>query len=294
MTGYGRAEGRHTGLAIVVEVRSVNHRHCEVMMRLPRGLQAFEDRLRSRVLANVSRGRLDVTVSVNGEGMAGSLDLRLDLALARQYVARLKDLQRHLRLPGSPDLALMAGYRDLIKGVERPSDDEAVAIAVERVLVRALRALASMRRHEGQSLERDLSGRLHEIDRRLEAIRVRLPEIAQEQLVRLQSRLNRLLEGTPAARERLDPTRLAQEVALLADRSDVSEEVTRLESHLQQFRGFLRKSEPVGRSLDFLLQEMSREVTTIGSKVGNVAVTQEIIALKTELEKIREQVQNVE
>src|SRR3989475_2074413 len=135
---------------------------------------------------------------------------------------------------------------------------------------------------------------LQEVEGRLRTIRQRLPAIVDERAARLQERVKRLLEGAGAGRDSVDQSRLAQEVALLADRSDVSEELTRLDSHLDQFRAFLRKTEPVGRSLDFLLQEMNREINTIGSKVGDTVVTQEVVAVKAELEKIREQVQNVE
>ena len=292
MTGYGRAEGRYKTVPIVVEVRSVNHRHCEVVTRLPKIMQWHEERFRKQVQDRLSRGRIDVSVSFNGDGEAAGLELRLDHALARQYLAALKELQRDLRLPGSPDLALLASYRDIIKITDQPADNRRATAAAERGLEKALAALLSMRRDEGQALERDLSLRLSEIEQRMATIRERLPVIVKEHFTRLQGRLNRLLEGT--AHAPLDPARVTQEIALLADRGDVSEEVTRLESHLRQFRNFLRKSEPVGRSLDFLLQEINREVTTIGSKVGDLNVTQEILAVKAELEKIREQVQNVE
>ena len=294
MTGYGRAEGRYKAMPIVVEVRSVNHRHCEILTRLPKSLQRHEERFKNRVQSRLSRGRVDVSVSFNGEGDTGRQALRLDRELARQYLRLLKDLQRDLRLPGSPDLALIASYRDIIKTTERQADDQRAVAAAERVLEKALGALLSMRRDEGHALERDLSIRLGEIEQRIETIRERLPHIMKEHFTRMQGKVNRLLEGTQAASVALDPARITQEVALLADRGDVSEEITRLESHLRQFRNFLRKAEPVGRSLDFLLQEINREVTTAGSKVGDLAVTQEILALKAELEKIREQVQNVE
>jgi len=292
MTGYGRAEGRYKTVPIVVEVRSVNHRHCEVVTRLPKSMQRHEERFRKQVQDRLSRGRIDVSISFNGDGEPVGLELRLDHALARQYLAALKELQRNLRLPGSPDLALLATYRDIIKITDQPADDRRATAAAGRVLEKALAALLSMRRDEGQALERDLSLRLSEIEQRMATIRQRLPVIVKEHFTRLQDRLHRLLEGT--AHASLDPARIAQEIALLADRGDVSEEVTRLESHLRQFRNFLRRSEPVGRSLDFLLQEINREVTTIGSKVGDLAVTQEILTVKAELEKIREQVQNVE
>ncbi len=293
MTGYGRAEGRHKGTPIVVEVRSVNHRHCEVVSRLPRALQAYDERVRGVVQAHLSRGRVDVTVTFSGERDTGR-GLMLDLTLARRYLALLTDLRRKLKLAGSPDVGLVAGFPNVIKPAELAVEDRGAVRAVEQVLTRALKAVAGMRVHEGRALERDLSARVDEIERHLAAIRQRLPDIIQEYAARLRGRVTRLLEGTGEGKDRIDPSRLAQEVALLADRSDVSEELTRLDSHLEQFRGFLRKSEPVGRSLDFLLQEINREITTIGSKVGDVAVTQEIVAVKAELEKVREQVQNVE
>jgi uncharacterized protein (TIGR00255 family) len=293
MTGYGRAEGSHKGTPIVVEMRSVNHRYCEVVAKMPRAFQAHEERLKSLVQSQVARGRVDVTVNYNGERDPGR-GVQLDKGLARRYLALLKQLQRELRVEGTPDLALLAGFRDIIRPVELAGEDRQAVRVVERTLNRALKILAGMRRKEGLALERDLLARLDEIERRLAAIRARLPGILQEHHARLQTRVNRMLEGVAGIREQVDPGRLAQEVALLAERNDVSEEITRLDSHLRQFKSFLRKSEPVGRSLDFLLQEMNREVNTIGSKVADAAVTQEIVAMKAEFEKLREQVQNVE
>src|SRR5205823_5444320 len=157
MTGYGRAEGRYRTVPIVVEVRSVNHRHCEVVTRLPKIMQRHEERFRNRVQKRLSRGRIDMSVNFNGEGESAGLELRLDHALARQYLAVLKELQRDLRLPGSPDLALLATYRDIIKVTDQPANYRRAIAAVERVLEKALGALLSMRRDEGQALERDLS-----------------------------------------------------------------------------------------------------------------------------------------
>jgi uncharacterized protein (TIGR00255 family) len=294
MTGYGRADGRYKTVPIVVEARSVNHRHCEVVTKLPRLMQRHDERFKARVQRRLGRGRIDVSVSFNGEGEASPEALRLDRGLARQYMALLKELQRDLGLSGSVDVGLLASYRDIIKTNEQPVEDQGAVAAAERVLEKALGALLSMRRDEGRALARDLTARLKDIEQRIATIRERLPQIVEEHAGRLQARVNRLLEGSPTGRGALDPARLAQEVALLADRGDVSEELTRLESHLQQFRSFLRKSTPVGRSLDFLLQEINREVATVGSKVADLAVTQEILGVKAELEKIREQVQNVE
>lgn len=293
MTGYGRAEGRHKGTPIAVEVRSVNHRHSEVVAKVPRVLQAHEDRIRNLVQSHVARGRVDVAVNFNGERDAGR-GLVLDRALASRYLALLTELRRELGLKGKPDVALLAGFKEIFKPAEAAAEDPGAVRATEKVLERALKALDRMRRHEGRTLERDLLARLQEIAGRLRTIRLRLPAIVQERQARLQERVNRLLEGSGGGKDGVDQVRIAQEVALLADRSDVSEELTRLDSHLDQFRTFLHKPEPVGRSLDFLLQEMNREVNTIGSKVGDTSVTQEIIALKAEFEKIREQVQNVE
>ena len=293
MTGYGRAEGRHKGTPIIVEVRSVNHRHSEVVAKLPRVLQAHEDRIRNLVQSHVARGRVDVAVNFSGERDPGR-GLVLDRALARRYLTLLKELQRELGLKGAPDVALLAGFRDIIKPAELAAEDPRAVRATEKVLGQALKALDRMRRHEGRTLERDLLARLQEIAGHLRTIRLRLPDIVQERQARLQERVNRLLENSGGGKDGMDQARVAQEVVLLADRSDVSEELTRLDSHLDQFRNFLHKSEPVGRSLDFLLQEMNREVNTIGSKVGVTAVTQEIVALKAEFEKIRKQVQNVE
>lgn len=293
MTGYGRAEGRHKQTPITVEIRSVNHRHSEVVTKVPRALQSQEDLIKSLVQSRVARGRVDVAVSFNGERDPGR-GLVLDRALARRYLALLTELQRELGLKGTPDVALLAGFRDIIKPAEAAGDDPGAARAAEKILARALQALDRMRRHEGRALERDLLARLQTIAGRLRAVRRRLPVIVKERQARLQERVNRLLARAGGGQDGVDPSRVAQEVVLMADRSDVSEELTRLDSHVDQFRSFLRTSEPAGRSLDFLLQEMNREVNTIGSKVGDTTVTQDIVWLKAEFEKVREQVQNVE
>src|SRR5439155_9242715 len=251
MTGYGRAEGHHKGTPITVEVRSVNHRHSEVTTKLPRALQAHEDRIRGLVQARVARGRVDVTVNFSGERDPGR-GIVLDRPLARRYHALLKELQRELGLTGSPDATLLASFRDVIRPAELAAEEPGAVRAVERVLGQALKALDEMRRQEGRTLERDLLARLQEVEGRLRTIRQRLPAIVDERAARLQERIKRLLESAGAGRDSLEKSRLAQELAFLADRSDVSEELTRLDSNLAKFRAFFGKTEPMGRSRDFL------------------------------------------
>ena len=288
MTGYGKREGAHSAGSVMVEVRSVNHRFCEVQVRLPRFLADMEERIKKTVQRRCARGRVDVTVSVGGS-VEGERVLRLDRSLVRQYDRLLRELQRELKLQGSVDLALLAGFRDIISVAERGIATEPVKRLVERLTAGALMELDAMRRREGAQLARDIGARLREIQYEVGLIEVRAPEIARGHFQRMKVRVAALLETGSA-----DAGRLSTELAVYADRSDVTEEITRLRSHLVQFDRALRKKDPVGRTLDFLLQEMGREINTVGSKANDADVASRVVQIKGELEKIREQVQNIE
>jgi uncharacterized protein (TIGR00255 family) len=288
MTGYGRREGSWAGGSLTVEIRAVNHRFLEVVARLPRSLASFEEEFKRIIQGQAGRGRFELTVMVAGD-REGDKTLALNRSLARQYHKVLKDLQRELRLAGTVDLSLMATFRDLITPAEHPAKSGALKQAAARLLRGALADLEGMRRREGETLKRDLTARLEMVQSEVQSIADRAPAVVQEYFLRMKARVDRLL-----APEQADPGRLNQELAAYADRSDVTEEVTRLRSHLEQFDAALASRKPVGRTMDFLLQEMGREVNTIGSKANDAEISTRVVQVKGELEKIREQVQNIE
>lgn len=288
MTGYGRREATLSGTSVVAEVRAVNHRHCEIVTRLPKALASREDEFKKQVQARCQRGRIEVTVSLSGKA-DGEKMVSLDHALAKQYYRMLYGLQKELRLKGTIDLALLAGFRDIVTLSEKPQNDHRLGTLAARLLSGALSDLDAMRRREGQALARDTRQRLKLIEETVAAVEARAPKSVEAHFERMKARVAAL-----TASPQVDAGRLAQELAIYADRSDVTEELTRLRSHLAQFEGALKNPEPVGRTLDFLLQEIGREVNTVGSKANDAEIGGHVVRLKAELEKIREQVQNVE
>jgi uncharacterized protein (TIGR00255 family) len=288
MTGYGRGEVQALGGACVVEVRSLNHRYCEIAVKTPRGFTALDNRIRDIIRSRFSRGRFDVHVSV--ELPPSSLRrLVVDHALARQLYIALTDLGRDLGLSGQIDVATLLELREVVRVEESERDPEEMWPAIQEALAIALTKLEQMRASEGEALGRDLLQRLQLIEAWLEQIRNRLPALLVDYRQKLEERLHRLFGEIE-----VDPTRLAQEVIFYTERSDVTEEMTRLSTHLSEFRRLLQGDEPVGRKLDFLLQEMHREINTTSSKIADSHIALLVVDIKSELERIREQAQNIE
>lgn len=288
MTGYGRRQAPGAGGTVTVEVRSVNHRFCEIGLRLPRGMAPLEDGLKELIQRHCARGRIDLTVSLTG-GRETRTTVSLDRQLARQYHKLLEQLRREFRLAGSIDLALLAGLRDLIIVTERPVSDKTLHRLIKRLASGAIIDLDRMRLREGKALAAHLTGLLEGVETELGRIAARIPLAVQEHYARMKGRVEKLLE--PA---RADTGRLEQELAAFADRSDVSEEQARMQSHLQQFRETMKSPEPVGKTLDFLLQEMGRETNTMGSKANDAEIATHVVRIKGALEKLREQVLNIQ
>ena len=288
MTGYGRSEGYYGNFAIVVELRSTNHKYCDVVVRLPKFLTALETSLKKRIQQRFTRGRLELAVTINGAAEQ-TKRLDVDLELAEQYVRILRELKTKLELPGHVDLTLLTGFRDIITVSEMVEATDALVQMIHGLVKEATGRLEAMRRKEGQALAKDLLERLRIIEKSLGRIKSRVPGMVQGYQTRLRERIGQLAQGT-----KLDQNRLAQEVAIFAERCDVNEELIRLKSHLKQFKAMVRGKEAVGRSLDFLIQEMNREVNTIGSKAGDAAIALDVVGAKSELERLREQVQNIE
>ena len=288
MTGFGRGETTARSRTYTVEVHSVNHRFLEVRCRLSRRLAGLEQHLTRAVAGRFARGHFEVAIQEKDlEGRPRSLTL--DVPLARQYVELLRSLQATLALPGEVTLALVAAQRELIAVEETAESLDDLWGDLEPAVARALDALSAMRADEGAALVAALERHLDEIVAILGRVKARAPELVTAHRARLQERLADLLNGRP-----LDPQRLEQEVAILADRGDVTEECDRLASHVGQFRTTLGAAGPQGRRLDFLLQEMNREVNTIGSKSADVLLATDVVELKTAVERLREQVQNLE
>ncbi len=288
MTGFGRAEGE-TGLGkVTVEARSVNHRYSDINIKLPKRLSLFENRIKEVVRAQVSRGRIDVTLRLDNLGEE-KVQLSVDLDLAQQYYRVLHDLKEKLHLKDQVTLALLAGAKDLITAKEESVDIEPYWQEVLPILNRSLESMDEMKRLEGETLAKDLQQRLELIAKLLQMIKQQFPSRLKTTLARLHERLHSLLEGTE-----VDPSRFQQEVAFLAERTDITEEIVRAESHLAQFSTLLGGSEPSGRKMDFLLQEIHREMNTVSAKANDAEISQRVVEIKAELEKIREQVQNIE
>jgi uncharacterized protein (TIGR00255 family) len=288
MTGFGAGEITTATGRYGVEIRSVNHRFSEVLVRLPRDLAPLEDRVRSLVQAHVLRGRVEVAIIREDHGKRPRT-VKTDLDLATAYVSALNDLKRALSLSGTLDLSDLIALPDLIRIEEQKEDLEASWPQVAAGVGAALDRLVAMRETEGARLAADMRQRLERLAGHLDAVEARAPQVVEEYHVRLGRRVAELLGGTP-----VDAGRLATEVALLAERSDITEEVTRFRSHLAQFQTTLASGGAVGRTLDFIVQELGREANTIGSKAGDLEITRRVIAIKGELESLREQIQNVE
>ncbi len=288
MTGFGAARQAVEGGTLSVEVRTVNHRFCEVKLRLPRELAALEARAMESVRAHVERGTVEITVHWQ-IGSAEAERVSADLELARAYARQIEAVGRAVGDDGRlRDLvASMPG----VLAVEEPAplSVEEAWPRVAPVLEAALSEVLEMRTREGRAIAEDLRARLRRIRSQIEVVREAVPEAIAQYEARLEARLTRL-----AGAVEVDASRLAAEVALLVDRTDVSEELTRLESHLAQFEGLLSEGGVVGRKMDFLVQEMNREVNTIGAKSQSSRIGRAVVELKAELERIREQVQNVE
>jgi uncharacterized protein (TIGR00255 family) len=288
MTGFGRRQAPWHDGSVTVEMRSVNHRFLEIASRLPRPLSHLEDSFKKAIQQRCARGRIDITVTVQGgKGRTGNVNL--DQPLAKQYHEALRTLKKSLKLSGSIDLALMAGLRDVVSISDQPTEDPKLAKTVQQLTTKALTDLEEMRTREGKALAEDMRARVQTIRRHQTLIAGRSPLLAQETFIRMKVRVEKLLGP-----EIPDPSRLYQELAVYADRGDITEEIVRLDSHMIQFEQTLNRTESVGKTLDFLLQEIGREVNTIGSKANDAEIAGHVVQMKAELERIREQVQNVE
>jgi uncharacterized protein (TIGR00255 family) len=288
MTGYGRGEVDHAGTKISVELNSVNRKQSDIVINLPRDFAALEPRIRQAINEKISRGRMNVMIGLQ-EGANGAGALALDTSLARSYHEAMLTLQKELSAPGEITIGTILQAPGVMRSPEHSIKPEEAWPAVQQALTTALGELIKMREREGKHLAKDLIHRLKTLRQATKEIRALYPEVVKKYRSTLRERLEKAGLDLP-----LDDERLLKEVTIFADRSDVSEELTRLESHLAQFAHHLRKNEPVGRTLEFITQEIFRELNTLGAKSNDAEISQHVVACKSELEKIREQILNLE
>jgi uncharacterized protein (TIGR00255 family) len=290
MTGYGRGECARDGFKVTVELSSVNRKQSEISVVLPRDLEVLEAQIRDVINRSISRGRLTARVSLHAADGRASAHVCINEPLARAYVRELNRLAKDLKLTGPVTLDMLARAPGVFETDEEMADAEDFWPAVEKALQAALTMLLKMREREGAHLSKDLAARIAIMRKTTAQVQKRAPEVQARYREQLIQRVKSAGVETPGP----DDDRLLKEIVYFADRSDISEELTRLQSHFQQFNDCLNSSEPVGRTLDFLAQEMNREVNTVGSKANDSAISRAVVTLKTELEKFREQAQNVE
>ena len=288
MTGYGRGQQLLHGRSITVEIRSVNHRYFEFSCRTPRGCAFLEDRLKRTLQQAISRGKVEVSLTLQTVESRGGA-VAVDHALAGQYLTALRALAAEYGLTDDLTLSTVARLPDLFTVCRGEEDEEELADDVLSVLQEALDRFVAMREAEGERLRADVLSRLLTLEEHLAFVEERSPQTVAEYRARLTAKLNELLGGAVA-----DEARILTEAAIVADRLAVDEETVRLHSHIAQLRGILDCAEPVGRKLDFLVQEMNRETNTIGSKCSDTAIAGHVVEMKSEIEKIREQIQNIE
>ena len=288
MTGYGKGEYIEGGLELTVEIKTVNNRYLDVSVKSPRIFAAYEDVIRTTVRKKLTRGHADVFVSLKDKRERPTA-LSVDLALAKAYISAAQALKaENPELPDDITLSSVLRYPDVLKQEDTPTLDEELTKALDVALNAALDKLNEMRAVEGQKLKEDMLSRVATIENLVAEISARAPQIAQEYREKLTARVKEYLDGA-----QIDESRLLTEVAVFTDKSNIDEELTRLKSHIEQFRSIAEEG-IVGRKLDFLVQEFNREANTTCSKSNDVTITRAGLALKNEIEKIREQVQNLE
>lgn len=289
MTAYAYEEKSEKELTVGVEMRSYNSRHLDIALRLPPGYASLEEKIKGAIAASVARGRVEVRIKANDSSEEACV-YEADTARAKAFYAAAQTLRKDLHLPGDLTLENLLALPGLVQPVENSPVADTHWPLMERCLDQALETLDRMRRQEGEHIRRDFVQRMDWIEAQLDLIEKATGGLLDQYREKLQARIEALTQGLAA----LDPQRIAQEAALLADRSDISEEIVRARSHVAQFRTIMQGDEPAGRKLNFLLQEFNREFNTMGAKVGQADLAHMTVAVKAEIEKLREQVQNIE
>ncbi len=288
MTGFGRGMCEDEKREFRVEMRAVNHRYLDLNIRMPKSLMSLEEKMKKIISQSVSRGKVDVFITYQSF-LKEDQEVHYNEHLAEQYVHALKKMGKKFNLKGSPSVALISGFPDVMYTKEKDENLEEIWPLLQRALEEALSSLMDMKQREGQSLKKDLLEKAEAIQSYVERVKAKDLTVIPEYKRRLEERITILLETIP-----VDEQRLALEIALYTDKASIDEEITRLNSHMDQMAKFLQEDEPIGRKLDFLAQEMNREANTMASKSVDIDITNTVLQIKNEIEKIREQMQNIE
>ncbi len=287
MTGFGRATYEVDGRTYTVEIKSVNHKYNDINIRLPRFLNSIEDELRKQIQANISRGKIDVFINFDNYSDKG-YNIKINRNLAKEYLTELKSLADETGIPFELSVIDVSKLPDILK-MEEDGDEELIAKELKVALSEALKNFVDMRTKEGEKLAEDMKKRVDWIEVKVGEIAKFSSTLVEEYIEKLETRVKELMKT-----DVVDETRLAQEIVIYSDKCSIEEELTRLKSHISQFNELLKGSSPIGKKFDFLVQEMNREVNTIGSKANCLEITNRVIDIKTEIENIREQIQNIE
>lgn len=287
MTGFGRANIEKNFREYVVEIKSVNHKYNDITVKAPRNLLSLEDKIRKCVLKKVSRGKIDVYITYSNFGIDGR-KVVINKELAKLYIDELKELANENNISSDIKVTEISKFPDVLN-VEDVENQESICEELLECVDMALEKFVHMRNAEGLKIKEDLEKRIQKIEKNVQRICECSSGLVEEYIVKLENRVNEILKT-----DVVDKTRLAQEIVIYSDKCSIEEEITRLKSHISQFRELIELDEPVGKKLDFLIQEMNREINTIGSKSGSIEITNTVIDSKTILEDIREQIQNIE
>ncbi|SNR90963.1 TIGR00255 family protein [Anaerovirgula multivorans] len=289
MTGFGRSEVQKEYKQFNIELKTVNHRYMDISIKMPRSFAFLEDNIRQVVKNYIKRGRIEIYINYKNIGES-DVKVSTDMALAHQYISALEEIHNSFKIEKDIAVSTIARFPDVLQLEKAEEDEEIIWNLLNEGLIDALNNLSGMRQVEGLKLKEDLLHRLETLVLLIKKIEVRSPEIVLEHKERLNKRIKELLDGESD----VDESRIALEVALFADRSNITEEIVRLNSHISQFKKSMKQEEAVGRKLDFIIQEMNREINTIGSKANDLTISNIVVDVKSELEKIREQIQNIE
>lgn len=289
MTGFGRGEYCDKVYSFSVEIKTVNHRYNDIFIKMPKHINFLEDKIKKVIKNRISRGRVEVYINLEYLGES-KVEILTDLPLAKSYYKALENLKKELNIKDEISLGHILDKDDIIKIENKELDEEETWFCLKKALEIALIETVDMRTQEGKELSKDIKSSLVIVENKTKKIEERTPKVVEEYREKLEERTRELL----SEEYNLDEDKLANEIVFFADRSDINEEVIRLYSHINQFYESLEEEVPVGRKLDFLIQEMNREINTIGSKANDIEISRNVVEVKSELEKIREQIQNVE
>ena len=289
MTGYGKGEDENELYRFKTEIKSVNHRYNDISVKLPRQISYLEEDIKKKAKEKLLRGKIDIYINLEYLGESQT-DIQIDKQLAKSYYNMLAELKENLDLEDEISLNNILNIPDIVKTKKREIDEENIWETLNNALNLALENIINMRKIEGVELKNDILSKVDMIEQYIDIIEERSPEVVIEYKVKLNERINELLDNDTV----LDKERLSTDVAFFADKASIDEEIVRLKSHIKQLKLILEEDESIGRKLDFLIQEFNREINTIGSKSSDIIITSHVVNLKSEIEKIREQIQNIE